>query len=101
MHAVVLTPHHTAPREGESVAEMGRERLRDRAVASLVLRQAVLVDPQPAAAELEACQQQYRCCLEKNATQMERMQLRRQRYCGILLMLRKDSPDTFPRIIGP
>ena len=27
-----------------------------------------------------ACQQQY--CLEKNATQMERMQLRRQRYCG-------------------
>ena len=27
---------------------------------------------------------EYRCCLEKNATQMERMQPRRQRYCGIL-----------------
>ena len=29
-----------------------------------------------------ACQQKYRCRLEKNATQMERMHPRRQRYCG-------------------
>ena len=54
LHAVVLTPHNTAPREGESVAEMGRERLWYWAVTGLVLRQAVLVDPQPTAAELEA-----------------------------------------------
>ena len=31
-----------------------------------------------------ACQPQYRCRLEKNATQMTRMQPRRQRYCGSL-----------------
>ena len=35
-----------------------------------------------------ACQQQYRCCLEKNATQMERMQPGcQQQSCGLRRML--------------